>query len=785
MTKPIRRKDGTFRRGSSGNPSGLSKSAGNPSGATSRIEVVDESLDDVPLRAGAVAAGTMPTARHLDGWASALTGIGRFGQDKRMDHHYEVPPLEYMEAMNLWRGDDIAARAIESVPSECFRQGYEITIGDEGSFDDLKEQVETRLQELGADEAIELAMRYERAYGGGAILLGVRDSRRLDQPLEPERVRGIDWLTVLEPIELMPWSYYTDPEAPKYGYPEFYRLNTVAMQGALGDSASLRKTSDHVGEVIHESRLVLFGGIRVSRYHRVQQMVSPLWGDSILIRLVSVLRDFNIAWNSAGIIASDFAQSVITIENLKAIAARDPKKLHDRMAAIEIGRSTARAILLDTNEKYQRQSTTLTGFPDLLNGLSTRLAAAVDMPVTLLMGQSPKGLGNEGDSDVRFYYDRIKGVQTRRVGPIIRFLAGMIMKTLRQRKLPKKWGIRFNPLWQLTDGEKAEARLTQARADSMYIKMGAVTCDEIRRSRFVGEYSFETQVDENKRAPGIPYPPGPAGTAPAPGSPTYPGGPDGTAGGPPIAPPPPAVKPGATGEESRPQATNPIPPAPPAAPGAAAHAVAPYVRKAPATPHGGQAAAAQGGDSAPKKENRDGDGPGELVQFAGLPIVVESPKGSVRTWTDTDGTVGSTKMRYDYGYVRGTMGSDGDSIDVYLGPSPDAQWVYVIHQNAKSANFEGYDEDKAMLGFDSANHARDAYLRQYDDERFYGGMSVMPLADFAAKVSSRLGKITHDALTPAPEGPPAAPDPLGMCDKCGDLIDPELTGTLHQCVAEE
>ena len=38
----------------------------------------------------------------------------------------------------------------------------------------------------------------------------------------------------------------------------------------------------------------------------------------------------------------------------------------------------------------------------------------------------------------------------------------------------------------------------------MYIKMGATTCDEIRFSRFGGEYSWETQIEEGKPAPGIP-----------------------------------------------------------------------------------------------------------------------------------------------------------------------------------------------------------------------------------------------------------------------------------------
>ena len=347
----------------------------------------------------------------------------------------------------------------------------------------------------------------------------------------------------------------------------------------------------------------------------------------------------------------------------------------------------------------------------------------------------------------------------------------MIMQTLRKRKIPKKWGVRFNPLWQLTDGERAEARLTQARADSMYIKMGAVSCDEIRRSRFVGEYSFETQVNENEPAPGIPYPP--TANGPAPGSPTEPGGRDGE-----------PVKKG--------QKASPIPGVPAKgskkgtqnqAAAASRHGVTGYVRKNPVqSPLG--SAAKEGGDTTPRK---DADGAGTYRDFAGVPVVIESPMGSVRSWVDSDGTTGETLMSMDYGFIYGTRGADGDSVDVYLGPDPGAQWVYVIHQLTKADAFMTYDEDKVMLGFASADAAQAAYLRQYDDPRFFGGMSMMPIQAFRAKVaqtgtSAIVGKVTNDAIEDGDDVTPPKRElragasgsdleDVKTCPDCGDMIE--------------
>ncbi len=131
--------------------------------------------------------------------------------------------------------------------------------------------------------------------------------------------------------------------------------------------------------------------------------------------------------------------------------------------------------------------------------------------------------------------------------------------------------------------------------------------------------------------------------------------------------------------------------------------------------------------------------------FAGFDVVIENPIGSTRSWVDPTGKTGRTRMAYDYGFIAGVEGADGDEVDVYLGPNEDSPWVYVVHQNA-APEFTSYDEDKVMLGFPTAAAAERAYLGQYDDPRFFGGMTVMSLADFRAALAVTDGdKITHRA----------------------------------------
>lgn len=119
--------------------------------------------------------------------------------------------------------------------------------------------------------------------------------------------------------------------------------------------------------------------------------------------------------------------------------------------------------------------------------------------------------------------------------------------------------------------------------------------------------------------------------------------------------------------------------------------------------------------------------------FAGLDVSIEHDIGSARHWHNShDGTSGTTVFRFPYGYIRGTTGTDGDHVDVFLGPLEWAPTVYVIDQT-KAPDFRAFDEQKVMVGFTSAAAAKQAYLAHFNSPRFYGGMRAIPLAVFRAR----------------------------------------------------
>lgn len=122
------------------------------------------------------------------------------------------------------------------------------------------------------------------------------------------------------------------------------------------------------------------------------------------------------------------------------------------------------------------------------------------------------------------------------------------------------------------------------------------------------------------------------------------------------------------------------------------------------------------------------------INYHGMDIAVENKKGSIRRGKDESGEEWETKMYHDYGYIRGTMGVDGDEIDVFLREplSKEATKVYVVHQ--VDPETKKFDEDKCMIGFDDWPSARDAYLAHYDSHKYLGKYSAMDIDEFVEKV---------------------------------------------------
>ena len=122
------------------------------------------------------------------------------------------------------------------------------------------------------------------------------------------------------------------------------------------------------------------------------------------------------------------------------------------------------------------------------------------------------------------------------------------------------------------------------------------------------------------------------------------------------------------------------------------------------------------------------------IKVDGYDITIENPKGSTRSGKDASGKAWSVPMHYDYGYILGTKGTDGDHIDVYLSDNPTSGNVYVVDQIDQTTG--KFDEHKVMYGFPSKEAAVEAYKSQYEKGWKVGTVTEVSREDFKKWVES-------------------------------------------------
>lgn len=132
----------------------------------------------------------------------------------------------------------------------------------------------------------------------------------------------------------------------------------------------------------------------------------------------------------------------------------------------------------------------------------------------------------------------------------------------------------------------------------------------------------------------------------------------------------------------------------------------------------------------------------------GLTISIENAKGTRRKpeWPE---------LSAHYGYLNRTEGGDGEHIDVFIGPHPESELVFVIDQLTNGGKF---DESKVMLGFTNQEAAVQTYLANYPPEWNIGPVTALTIDQFknwiengdtTKRIAPQVSKYTAQVSGPA------------------------------------
>ena len=159
--------------------------------------------------------------------------------------------------------------------------------------------------------------------------------------------------------------------------------------------------------------------------------------------------------------------------------------------------------VVNEDEEVDKHDTSLTDFPELMDGQYDLTASISGVPVTKLMMRAiTGGLSNAGDGDNRNYNDMVEDVQTN-VSPLLTRHHLILMKSHIEPKLGPQPKIKhiWNPLRSLSDKEKAAMRRDQAETDKIYLEAQVIDQSEVRDRLAADEesgYSLNTVEQESE-----------------------------------------------------------------------------------------------------------------------------------------------------------------------------------------------------------------------------------------------------------------------------------------------
>lgn len=438
-------------------------------------------------------------APHVDGLINALSGIGTKHDRTTFDRWsgtFARIPDEVLAAM--FRGDDMARTICQRKPHEAMRQGFEVRAEDKPNIDDECERLDISVK------FVEVAT-WANLFGGACIVIGARDGQTPDQPLNEKAIERIDWLRVVNKRYIIPRveSVEKDPDKEWYGQATLYDVNPLG-------------TTDHT-IVVHVSRLILFRGALTPEENKVENQG---WDDSLLQTAYQALTDFARSFAGVNVMMSEANQSVIKIHGLiSALASQKQESVTKRMQLINVCRGIARALVLDAeSEDFDNKSVSFSGVGEILDRIMMRLSAAVEIPVSILMGRSAAGMNATGDLDVQIFYDHVRTYQKNNMAPRLKRLLRLLFLSKRGPTNgiePKDWTIHWHSLWQQTPQEAATEQLALAQRDALYIDRDVLLPEEVALARFTDDgFGREVSIDRDLRQAALDQPDKPSPTKP-------------------------------------------------------------------------------------------------------------------------------------------------------------------------------------------------------------------------------------------------------------------------------
>lgn len=359
---------------------------------------------------------------------------------------------------------------------DAIRNGYEITVndGDEmpvPALDYMRQldeafKIDNNMVEflrMGRIFGVRLAM-FDINYGNEEETKAAYEAPFNPDGIKPGSYRGISQIDPYWTAPELGMQASSNPAARDFYEPTWWRIG---------------------GLRVHKSHFVIF------RTCEVPDILKPTYiygGVPLPQRIMERVYAAERTANEAPMLAMTKRSTILKLANIEA-ALGDEEAFQAKMDKWISLRDNYQVKVVGGDDAVEQTDTALTDLDAIIMTQYQIVAAIAEVPVTKLLGTTPKGFNATGEFDEASYHESLQSIQTSDLKPLVERHHLCLMRShvgpkfFKDRK-PDQYPsttVQWNPLDAYTAEEQAAINKTKAETDTMYVNAGAIDGVDVRR----------------------------------------------------------------------------------------------------------------------------------------------------------------------------------------------------------------------------------------------------------------------------------------------------------------
>ena len=410
----------------------------------------------------------------FDSFVSILSKLNTANDRKNSYSFQKDTRLSHYTRLGMYKDNAITRVIINSLVDDSLKK--DIVIDHK-----KRDEIVNKLKELKIKEWLKRTAKEARITGFAGCFFMINDGQPFSAPVDYEKIRDIKPLYVLN-------REYITPLSASIQNP----LIPTALQN--NQEIEFYQVSQGNTEIWHKSRVVVFHGEYSGEEERNNNRG---FYESVIDGFRKQILLYDLVNDSVSTLADSAIQEILSIEGLESKIGSNPDDVLKQVMGMMLGKSVVGKLLIDAQDKFESHSANFTGYKEIEQIAKNYLSASTGIPKTKLFGDSPSGsIGSQtGSYEEDIWKDKVETYQTDEISPEFDKIMSWIKPLL---SIPKDEIVlyKFPSLYPMTPLQEAQIRSTQANVDVAYINAKVLRPETVALSRFEGEYTTNTVIDD-------------------------------------------------------------------------------------------------------------------------------------------------------------------------------------------------------------------------------------------------------------------------------------------------